>query len=285
VGSAAAAFREGGLSTANALVEAVEGALGSTALGRGDGAESPVVLSDEICLVPGKPVVRVEAAPGNARRIFTGIDVVALGCDVEEMVWATLTDYQNLAKVVPNLVSNTVLSAEAHVGARLQQVGTARLGGVATFTAQTTLDVREYRHGLPAYMEADHLDGQADQASAREIGAALPLRDGVFPRPYSISSLPHRDITMKAVGGDFRHYQGVWRMQSLPGCAPPGHTAMRLTYSVELSPRAWVPIALIEGNVARTLGENLEAIRDFVVEQGECCQVEDEGREDSDEAR
>ena len=36
---------------------------------------------------------------------------------------------------------------------------------------------------------------------------------------------------------------------------------MRLTYSVELSPRAWVPIALIEGNVARTLGENLEASR------------------------
>ena len=70
-------------------------------------------------------------------------------------VWATLTDYQNLAKVVPNLVSNTVLSAEAHVGARLQQVGAARLGGVATFTAQTTLDVREYRHGLPPNMEAE----------------------------------------------------------------------------------------------------------------------------------
>ena len=92
-----------------------------------DDEQAPVVLSDEICLVPGRPVVRVEVAPGNARRIFTGIDVVALGCDVEEMVWATLTDYQNLAKVVPNLVSNTVLSAEAHVGARLQQVGAAVL--------------------------------------------------------------------------------------------------------------------------------------------------------------
>lgn len=55
-------------------------------------------------------------------------------------------------------------------------------------------------------------------------------------------------------------------MASLVGVsAHAGHTAMRLTYSVELSPRAWVPIALIEGNVARTLGENLEASRGLVI--------------------
>ena len=27
--------------------------------------------------------------------------------------------------------------------------------------------------------------------------------------------------------GEFRLYQGVWRMQPLPGCAPPGKQAMR----------------------------------------------------------
>ena len=65
--------------------------------------------------------------------------------------------------------------------------------------------------------------------------------------------------------GDFRFYQGVWRLQPLPGCAPPGASAMRLTYSVELSPRAWVPVALLEGRIAAALGENLEAVRDYVV--------------------
>ena len=54
-------------------------------------------------------------------------------------------------------------------------------------------------------------------------------------------------------------------MQELPGCAPPGASAMRLTYSVELSPRLWVPVALLEGRIASALGENLEAIRDYVV--------------------
>ena len=88
----------------------------------------------------------------------------------------------------------------------------------------------------------------------------------VFPRPYVLSSLPHRDVTMQGVRGvgDFSHYQGVWRMQRLPGCAPPGESAMRLTYSVELSPRLWVPVALLEGRIAEALGENLEAIRDYV---------------------
>ena len=35
-------------------------------IGRGDDAATPTVLLDEICLVPGAPVVRVEVAPGNA---------------------------------------------------------------------------------------------------------------------------------------------------------------------------------------------------------------------------
>lgn len=39
---------------------------------------------------------------------------------------------------------------------------------------------------------------------------------------------------------------------------------MRLTYSVELSPRLWVPVGLLEGRIAAALGENLEAVRDFV---------------------
>ena len=98
----------------------------------------------------------------------------------------------------------------------------------------------------------------------------LPLTRDVFPRPYSLSSVPRRDITMQGVEGlgDFAFYQGVWRMQELPGCAPTGAaSAMRLTYSVELSPRAWVPVKLLEGQIASTLAENLESVRDFVTKE------------------
>ena len=62
---------------------------------------------------------------------------------------------------------------------------------------------------MPSYMTAVHL---AEGASSREVRAfdgALPLVRGVFPRPYSETRLPHRDITMQNVlgQGDFDHYQ------------------------------------------------------------------------------
>ena len=108
-------------------------------------------------------------------------------------------------------------------------------------------------NGLPASMEADYLSDVDDgseavqgvrsasdrSAAVRAAAATQPLTWDVFPRPYCISALPHRDITMQGVRdeGDFRHYQGVWRLQALPGCAPPGSTAMRLTYCA--STQAW----------------------------------------------
>ena len=50
-------------------------------------------------------VARVDAAPGNSRRIYMGVDINA---DVPT-VWDLLTDYEGLADVVPNLVSNEVI--------------------------------------------------------------------------------------------------------------------------------------------------------------------------------
>jgi hypothetical protein len=43
---------------------------------------SPPFLDPNSCLVPGEPVVRVENAPENSRRIFAGIDIMASVDDV-----------------------------------------------------------------------------------------------------------------------------------------------------------------------------------------------------------
>ena len=64
-------------------------------------------LTDDICLFPGsEPVVRVEEAPSNARRIFTGVDIMA---DMES-IWDVLTTFERLQDVVPSLVKNEVNS-------------------------------------------------------------------------------------------------------------------------------------------------------------------------------
>lgn len=238
---------------------------------REERAEAPPVLSadEPVCLVPGEAISRVEVAPGNARRIWTGVDILAS----VDAVWDVLTDYEGLSNVVPNLVKNTVVATydgpEPPRGARLQQKGASRLVPGISFSASTTLDVSEWpAGGLPAEMVASG-DGAGEGGSdsaVREFDASLPLVRGVFPRPYSIGDLPFRDIAMQNVAGvgDFAHYQGVWRLQPLPGCAPDGQDAMRLTYAVEIKPSLPVPIALLESRIASDLAGNLLAIRDWV---------------------
>jgi hypothetical protein len=227
--------------------------------------QSPPVLTDDICLLPGgDPIVRVEEAPTNSRRIFTGVDIMA---DMDS-VWEVLTSYETLQNVVPSLVKNEVVERYPDGGARLAQVGGARVLPGVTFTAKTVLDVRVYREDspIPETMLAAHLPDDAPSAAVREYDKALPLRRGIYPRPFSITSLPHRDITMQNVEGegDFAHYQGVWRMQALPNCAPNGGDAARLTYAVEIKPKGLLPVRLIEGRIAADLKANMGAIRDFV---------------------
>merc|ERR1719424_2591242 len=97
---------KGGLSRARLVLEEAQNGViqlsgwYESRTGRASAGEddTPAVLEEDVCLVPGQPVVRVEDAPGNARRIFTGIDIVADGCEnVTGVVWNVLTDYANLA--------------------------------------------------------------------------------------------------------------------------------------------------------------------------------------------
>ncbi|KAL3763097.1 hypothetical protein ACHAW5_006566 [Stephanodiscus triporus] len=272
-----------------------------------DADMAPPFIGEDECLVPGEPVIRIEKAPQNSRRIFAGIDIPSASVDD---VWRLLTDYPNLQKVVPNLVVNEVLmllspngedtnakdngrrrydpdpddcDVEFDIdpasrcrslsyrmnGAILKQVGGAKVAGI-NFSARTTLEVREWPGGMPDFSmtrleEEGVVDGKSRSRRLRE-SAGRELTRYVFPRPFALSSLPHRDISMQSVPddeGEFRMYQGVWRMQPLPGCSPPGGKAMRLTYAVEVSPRPYLPVALVEGRIARDLCANLKAIRDI----------------------
>lgn len=229
------------------------------------------MLTERVCLIPGdRPVVRVEDAPGNARRIFTGVDILA---SVDE-VWRVMTDYEGLQRVVPNLVENEVLARSSAGGARLWQIGRASwqvFGRSFYFQAGTTLDVHLFPEGLPEERTSGaRLDAASlSSAEARAWGKELELVRGTFPRPFSISAegVPVHDITMQNVEGergDFVHYQGVWRLQPLYGCAPPDQEMMRLTFAVECQPHWFLPVAPVEGRIASALVENMEAIRAHV---------------------
>ena len=238
--------------------------------------QSIPILTDDICLIPGDPLVRIEEAPGNARRIFTGIDI---NCDIRR-VWSVLTNYEDLHNVIPSLVENEVVYRTAR-GARLSQVGGAKVLPGVTFTAKTVLDVVTYLEDspIPATMTADYLDNSASDEDVRSFDKQLPLVRGVFPRPFAITALPCRDITMQNVPGegDFDHYQGVWRMQPLPNCNTEGGDATRLTYAVEIKPRGPLPVKLIEGRIASDLKTNLIAIRNHAEKMRAEDVLSDEG--------
>jgi len=254
---------------------------------------APPFLDEASCLVPGEPVIRVEKAPENSRRIFAGIDIMASVDDV----WKVMTDYGNLQNVVPNLVVNEVMElyesaasdkelyldsslaeetqcqqiAEQMKGALLHQVGGAKVAGI-NFSARTTLEVREWPQGLPdfAHFNDEVWQGKSRKERAKEF-TKVKLARYRFPRPFAVSSLPTKDISMQSIekdDGEFRMYQGVWRMQPLPGCAPSGKQAMRLSYAVEVSPRAYLPVQLIERRIAADLCSNLVAIRDVLDQSG-----------------
>jgi ribosome-associated toxin RatA of RatAB toxin-antitoxin module len=157
--------------------------------------------------------------------------------------------------------------AQQMKGSLLKQVGGAKVAGI-NFSARTTLEVREWPQGLPdfAHFKDEVWDGKSRDARAKEY-VQTKLARYQFPRPFAVSSLPTKDISMQSIAnddGEFRLYQGVWRMQPLPGCAGPGQSAMRLTYAVEISPRAYLPVQLVEGRIVKDLCNNLIAIRECV---------------------
>jgi len=249
---------------------------------------SPPFIDVDQCLIPGEAVVRVEKAPDNSRRIFAGIDIPV---GVED-VWNLLTDYANLQRVIPNLAVNEVLSefegnpldqivvdtslssveqcqnmSKQLKGAMLKQVGGAKVAGI-NFSARTTLEVREWPQGLPdfGHFKDDVYNGKDRNLRAID-NVKLELKRDRFPRPFALSALPSKDISMQSIlndDGEFRLYQGVWQMQPLPGCAPDGEQAMRLTYAVEISPRRYLPVSLIEGRIVKDMCTNMLAIRDYV---------------------
>ena len=152
-------------------------------------------------------------------------------------------------------------------GSLLRQVGGAKVAGI-NFSAKTTVEVREWPNGMPdfAHFMDDMWDGKSRETRAKEY-PKIKLKRYRFPRPFAVSNLPTRDISMQSIDnddGEFRLYQGVWRMQPLVGCSPPGKEAMRLTYAVEISPRVYLPVRLVEGRIVQDLCANLEAIRKAV---------------------
>mmetsp|Transcript_39062 Transcript_39062/g.110643 ORF Transcript_39062/g.110643 Transcript_39062/m.110643 type:complete len:293 (-) Transcript_39062:507-1385(-) len=192
------------------------------------------------------PRVQVERAQGfNARQLFASVEINA----PPETVWNALTSYASLQDFIPGLKENTVIEQRRN-GVLLEQVGEEDIAIGVKFTAKVLLEIKEYPRGVPA----DRLTDSGEIAPGK-----LPK-----PRcPWGQPSINYRDISFELQEGDFNVFNGIWRIQS----GASGLSSCRLSYSVIVKPKPWLPVRLVESRIKGEIAANLMAVREFAEAQ------------------
>eukprot|EP00882_Tetradesmus_deserticola_P011609 GHRQ01012282.1.p1 GENE.GHRQ01012282.1~~GHRQ01012282.1.p1 ORF type:complete len:237 (+),score=44.75 GHRQ01012282.1:139-849(+) len=126
-----------------------------------------------------------------------------------EVVWAALTDYDNLASFIPSLVENKCLERRPH-GCLLRQVGSQDIALGMKFSAACTLEIVEYPQGIPDGLCSD--TGNWDEHFPNPGGSASTSGDNVCSSSSESSSCDGdgaaatgvRDLSFSLVEGDFQ---------------------------------------------------------------------------------
>jgi len=146
-----------------------------------------------------------------------------------EAVWGVLTDYEHLADHIPGLAVSQILERRPS-GARLLQIGQKNLALGVKFKAKAVVEVSEE--------------------------AAQELPNGTL-----------RDLHFETVEGDFQVFKGTWRMhqvhsdRSSKSPSAKKNVETHLSYILEVQPKHWIPVALIEGVVCHEVICNLNSVR------------------------
>ncbi|CAN4112703.1 unnamed protein product [Withania somnifera] len=163
----------------------------------------------------------------NRRRIRSKVAVMAS----LQNVWEVLTDYERLADFIPGLAVSQLLQKEPNF-ARLLQIGEQDLAFGLKFNAKGVIDCYE----------------------------------------KDLEDLPtgqKRDIEFKMVEGDFKNFEGKWSIEQCTtdsdqeldfSVGQPFHTT--LSYIVNVEPKLWLPVRLIEGRLCKEIKINLRSVRD-----------------------
>lgn len=161
--------------------------------------------------------VTIDITGVNSRRISASIVIAST---VDE-VWRVVTDYDNLASCIPNLVRSYRVPAPAG-GLRVYQEGAQYIAGF-DFRAALTMDMQEERVDF--------------------LGRRLPA-----PRiAFSCYASEMFDV-----------FTGEWRLEPLE---PGGSTSTRLSYRVDITPKGMVPVLPLEWRIREDVPLNLNALK------------------------
>ncbi len=178
--------------------------------------------------------VRIERTSANSRRIAGDIIIPKPVNDV----WAILTDYDNLAIHVPNLVASKRVNPGTEMGGvpgdgsyrcRLFQKGAQKIVGFE-FGASLTMDMTEEVH--------------------------LPTEE--------------KKIMFKCVESQFfSEYDGEWKITPTTDPDDPSQIASKVQYVVDVRPRGPVPVQALEWRIREDVPTNLIAVKAASITLGE----------------
>eukprot|EP00545_Synedropsis_sp_CCMP1620_P013818 CAMPEP_0119027328 /NCGR_PEP_ID=MMETSP1176-20130426/36899_1 /TAXON_ID=265551 /ORGANISM="Synedropsis recta cf, Strain CCMP1620" /LENGTH=337 /DNA_ID=CAMNT_0006983221 /DNA_START=92 /DNA_END=1102 /DNA_ORIENTATION=+ len=185
--------------------------------------------------------VRIEKTSANSRRIAGDITVAAPLDDV----WAILTDYNQLATHVPNLVESKIIAGgggrsssnggvqgDGQYQCRLYQKGAQKIIGFE-FGADVTMDMRE-------------------RIVVGQQSSDAPSEAPSFPE--------QRKIAFKCVDSFFfSEFDGEWSASALTG--DNGEQFTTLSYVVDVRPKGPVPVAALEWRIREDVPTNLRAVK------------------------
>lgn len=160
----------------------------------------------------------------NSRRIESRISIDAS----LDSIWNILTDYERLADFIPGLALSKLIQKGPNF-ARLLQIGEQNLAFGLKFDAKGVIDCFEKElETLPSGMK--------------------------------------RDIDFKMIEGDFQLFEGKWSILqtfSDGSCedSPVREINTTLSYIVDVKPKMWLPVRLIEGRLCNEIKKNLKSVR------------------------
>lgn len=216
--------------------------------------------------------VRIERTSPNSRRIAGSIVIPK---PVED-VWAILTDYDNLAIHVPNLVESKRVNPGATAGAlaatrnnglkpsgipgdgsyrcRLFQKGAQKIVGFE-FGASVTMDMTEQI----VFKRTNDNNGLSTSGN-------FPLGMEI---PNGINLNEEKKIIFKCVESQFfSEFDGEWKVSWTMDPDDPTKLASMVEYVVDVRPRGPVPVQALEWRIREDVPTNLRAVKAASIDLG-----------------
>ncbi|KAJ4905518.1 Polyketide cyclase / dehydrase and lipid transport protein [Raphanus sativus] len=183
--------------------------------------------TEELVVGDDGVLIEVKKLEKSSRRIRSKIGMEAS----LDAVWSVLTDYEKLSDFIPGLVVSELVEKEGN-RVRLFQMGQQNLALGLKFNAKAVLDCFE----------------------------------------KELEILPNgrrREIDFKMVEGDFQLFEGKWSIEQLDKGIQGEALDLQfkdfpttLAYTVDVKPKMWLPVRLVEGRLCREIKTNLLSIRD-----------------------